>query len=73
MNEEKPVALNTMPDLIRALQSKAFSDVDNAGCGCMGTHDCNGYGPHIEQTRPTLERLAELRRQLGELEGPASE
>ncbi|BBZ65168.1 hypothetical protein MINS_05970 [Mycolicibacterium insubricum] len=69
MNEERPVALNNMPDLIRALQSKAFSSVDGAGCACMGTHECNGYGPHIEQTLPASERLAELRRQLGEFEG----
>ena len=74
MNQEKPVALNSMPDLIRALRSKTFSDARDAGCACMGTHQCSGYGPRPpEQTIPAFgssaERLAELRRQLGELEG----
>jgi hypothetical protein len=75
MNEEKPVALNSMPDLIRALRAKTFSDVGDANsCGCMGTHECNGYGPRPpEQTLPAFgsaaERLAQLRRQLAELEG----
>ena len=77
MSEENPVALNSMPDLIRALQArgvlagaKEFDETTSNGCACMGEHSCNGFGPHIEETLPAhgfatnAELLAELRRQL---------